>query len=311
VSYQPNQGDGWSYALSSVDRFFETVLERGDNKPVSTPSSILGGGLQSVPDELMEVTDSLFLEMMELLGRRTGELHLALAANRDAKEMAPEPFSKLYQRSAYQSIRSLVRRTMSTVRSVSRGLSEELTAAAEEFLSFESAMLGLASRITDHKIDVERIRIHGDYHLGQVLFTGRDFTIIDLEGEPARALSERRLKFSAFRDVAGMVRSFHYAISSRYLERTELRPEDREVLEPWIAPWYAYVAQTFLGGYLDTVDSAGFVPAAPDDTALLLDLFLMEKAVYEIGYEINNRPNWLMIPLRGIKFVLEHLEEET
>jgi maltose alpha-D-glucosyltransferase/alpha-amylase len=311
VSFQHNQGDGWAYALSSVDRFFEHLLEVPDVKPVSPPESILGGGMESVPDGLMQVMDTLFLEMMELLGRRTGELHLALSSNHSGKEMAPEPFGKLYQRSVYQSIRSLIRRTMSTAKSAAKRMGDAVGQGVEEFLAYEKEMLRLAARITDHKIDVDRIRIHGDYHLGQVLFTGRDFTIIDLEGEPARALSERRLKFSAFRDIAGMVRSFHYAISSRFLERTELRPEDRTALEGWIAPWYGYVAKTFLGGYMDTVDGASFVPGDPEDAKLLLDLFVMEKAVYEIGYEINNRPNWLLIPLRGIKFVLENLEEQA
>jgi maltose alpha-D-glucosyltransferase/alpha-amylase len=236
---------------------------------------------------------------------------LALSSDHSGKEMAPEPFGKLYQRSVYQSIRSLIRRTMSTAKSAAKRMGDAVGQGVEEFLAYEKEMLRLAARITDHKIDVDRIRIHGDYHLGQVLFTGRDFTIIDLEGEPARALSERRLKFSAFRDIAGMVRSFHYAISSRFLERTELRPEDRTALEGWIAPWYGYVAKTFLGGYMDTVDGASFVPGDPEDAKLLLDLFVMEKAVYEIGYEINNRPNWLLIPLRGIKFVLENLEEQA
>ncbi|HKJ86521.1 MAG TPA: hypothetical protein VKA06_10620 [Spirochaetia bacterium] len=170
-------------------------------------------------------------------------------------------------------------------------------------------MLDYVAGITDHKIGAEKIRIHGDYHLGQVLFTGRDFVIIDLEGEPARTLSERRLKYSAFRDVAGMIRSFHYAVSSRFLERVNLRPEDHTTLEPWIETWYGYVASTFLNAYLKGVEGASFVPDDRADVELLVNLFTLEKAVYEIGYEINNRPDWLRIPLRGVNFVLEQLEE--
>jgi maltose alpha-D-glucosyltransferase / alpha-amylase len=262
-----------------------------------------------VPNAFLDLADGLFFEMIDLLGRRTGELHLALADDTDQAEFAPERFSKLHQRSVYQSLRSQIRRTMTMVRKAGRRLDEPGRALADSFLAAEGRMLDFVARITDHRIDAEKIRIHGDYHLGQVLFTGRDFVIIDLEGEPARTLSERRLKYSAFRDVAGMIRSFHYAVSSRFLERTALRPEDRATLEPWIGTWYAYVASTFLGSYLDTVDGAGFVPDDPSDAGLLLNTFVLEKAVYEIGYEINNRPDWLMIPLRGVDFVLGELEE--
>jgi maltose alpha-D-glucosyltransferase/alpha-amylase len=249
------------------------------------------------------------MEMVDLLGQRTGELHLALADAGDRKEFAPEPFTKLYQRSIYQNVRSQIRRTMSMVRRVARTLNDGARSMAEAFIQSEPEMLAIASRITDHKITGEKIRVHGDYHLGQVLFTGRDFMIIDMEGEPARTLSERRLKFNAFKDVAGMIRSFHYAVSTRYLEQTALRPEDAETLEPWVETWFRFVASTFMSGYLRSVDGAGFVPADSDDVKLLLNVFMLEKAVYEIGYEINNRPDWLMIPLHGVKHVVENLDD--
>ncbi len=310
VSFEPNQGDGWTYATSAVDRFFDAVLELSDTEPMEPPESLFECGFQDVPDRFMDLADGLFLEMMDVLGRRTGEFHLALAEARDRADLAPEPFSKLYQRSAYQSLRSQIRRAMSMARRAARRLDETGRELVARFVGSEAVMLQFIRRITDHRINAEKIRIHGDYHLGQVLFTGRDFVIIDLEGEPARTLSERRLKYSAFRDVAGMVRSFHYAVSSRYLERVDLRPEDRLALEPWMDTWYGYVTSTFLASYMSTVNGAGFVPLEPDDSKLLLNMFMLEKAVYEIGYEINNRPDWLMIPLRGVAFVLDTLEQE-
>jgi maltose alpha-D-glucosyltransferase/alpha-amylase len=274
-----------------------------------TPATIYETSIAKVPDDLMQVADSLFFEMIALLGQRTGELHVALASDREDPNLAPEAFNKLYQRSAYQSLRSLVRRTIGKVRRVKRRLADHQAARADEFIESEKQMLDYLAHITDHIVKAEKIRIHGDYHLGQVLFTGRDFKIIDLEGEPARTLSERRLKFSAFRDVAGMIRSFHYAVSSRFLQRKELRAEDAEVLEPWIEPWFTYVAGTFLEAYRRTVDGASFVPDDPADVEMLTNLFMLEKAVYEVGYEIDNRPDWLMIPLRGVSFVLGDLEE--
>ena len=306
-SFQANQGDGWSYALSAVDRFFDNVLEGPVSGPIPAPPPLFGGGYLDVPNEFMDLADGLFVEMMDLLGQRTGELHLALADESRNRDFAPEAFTKLYQRSVYQNLRSQIRRTMSMVRRVARRLDDSDRKLADAFLDSESRMLNFIARITDHRIAGEKIRVHGDYHLGQVLFTGRDFVIIDLEGEPARTLSERRLKYSAFRDVAGMIRSFHYAVSTRFLERAALRPEDRETLEPWIETWYGYIASTFLSAYLRTVDDAGFVPPDRGDRELLLNAFMLEKAVYEIGYEINNRPDWLPIPLRGVSFVLQAL----
>jgi maltose alpha-D-glucosyltransferase/alpha-amylase len=150
-----------------------------------------------------------------------------------------------------------------------------------------------------------RIRIHGDYHLGQVLYTGKDFKIIDFEGEPARALSERRLKRSPLRDVAGMVRSFQYAAYSVLMQRSSFRAEDISLLEPWADLWYRSISALFLQSYLDTVGKAVFLPAEGEELQILFQAFVLEKAVYELGYELNNRPAWMVIPLRGIRGLLE------
>lgn len=306
MEFVPNQGDAWSYAIEAIDRYFEKLLETKheiETKP-PRPSKVLGADVQDIPESFLGLADGFFMEMMALLGRRTGELHLSLAGELEKPEFKPEPFSKLYQRSVYQSLRSLFRRVAATARKSKRRADEETKAGIENLLAMEQEILGRFSEITKVKISAEKIRIHGDYHLGQVLFTGRDFMIIDLEGEPARTLSERRLKYSAFRDVAGMLRSFHYAISSRYLHYAEIRPEDKEFLAEWVTPWYEWVRGVFLKAYLDTVDGASFVPSDDEQLTTLIDVFVLEKAVYEVGYEINNRPDWLQIPLNGIRFVL-------
>jgi maltose alpha-D-glucosyltransferase/alpha-amylase len=150
------------------------------------------------------------------------------------------------------------------------------------------------------------IRIHGDYHLGQVLYTGKDFIIIDFEGEPARPASERRLKRSALRDVAGMLRSFDYAANTalRSHDVATVRPEDRETLLPWADIWGRWSSAIFLGGYLAQVEGEPFLPTG-DDLAILLRAYLLDKAVYEIHYEMNNRPDWLPVPLKGVLDILE------
>ncbi|TVR66578.1 MAG: maltose alpha-D-glucosyltransferase, partial [Spirochaetaceae bacterium] len=306
IEYVPSSGDAWSYTRDAIDRFFEVLLvgEEQPEKQVRTPPTLLDVDSTSVPQQFVEMADGFFLEMIELLGKRTGEMHLALAAEERNPAYAPEPFSRLYQRSLYQSLRSLTRRVQGTVRSLNRAFFPDSGTLVQDFLDLEEPIIRRFSRITERLVRAKKIRIHGDYHLGQVLFTGRDFVIIDLEGEPARTLSERRLKFSALRDVAGMLRSFHYAIHSRYLDAVSIRPEDEARLEPWIRTWYTWVGGLFLQSYLHTVSGASFIPADRESLEMLLEVYLLEKAVYEVGYEVSNRPGWVRIPLEGIRFVL-------
>jgi maltose alpha-D-glucosyltransferase/alpha-amylase len=174
---------------------------------------------------------------------------------------------------------------------------------AQQVLNLEGTISERFQAILDQKPTVMRIRCHGDYHLGQVLYTGHDFVIIDFEGEPARPLSERRIKRSALHDVAGMLRSFHYAAYSALLDREAsgvVRPEDIPILEPWARFWYLWVSAAFLKAYLAEAGQASFIPQSREELQALLDAFLLEKAIYEVGYELNNRPEWVRIPLQGI-----------
>ncbi len=150
-----------------------------------------------------------------------------------------------------------------------------------------------------------KIRNHGDFHLGQVLFTGKDFVILDFEGEPARSFSERRLKRSPLRDVAGMIRSYHYAAYSGLILNDQYSKEDINTLSPWAEQWYHYMSGFYMKAYLDTVKGKDFIPEDKEDLAMLMETFLLEKAVYELNYELNNRPDWVMIPLRGIKAIMK------
>jgi maltose alpha-D-glucosyltransferase/alpha-amylase len=159
-----------------------------------------------------------------------------------------------------------------------------------------------------HRFGGQRIRIHGDFHAGQVLHTGRDLVIIDFEGEPARPLSERRLKRSPLRDVAGMVRSFHYAAYGSLLHPNlgpSVRDEDVPALEPWVRAWYRWVSAAYLRGYREATAGAAFLPSDAGEWATVLDALLFHKAFYELGYELNNRPDWVAIPLRGLAQLLE------
>ncbi len=316
TDFVPNEGDAWSFAQAAVDRYFEHVLTDGpelpagrqtaaaataataggDSSPPKTPTAL---NVQQIDDGFSELADSFFLEMVKLLGRRTGEFHKALADPRGEADFQPEPFSVHYQRGVYQSTRSLLKRVFAQAKRAARQ-DEALAEKLEPIWPVEGALLKRLGRIRTHKLNARKIRVHGDYHLGQVLFTGRDFAIIDLEGEPARPVSERRLKYSPFRDVAGMLRSFHYAVFNGFMRAVELRESDRDRLLQWIEPWYQTVSGIFLNEYLETVSDTEFVPDDEADRQVLLDVFLAEKAIYEFGYELDNRPDWVQIPIAGI-----------
>jgi maltose alpha-D-glucosyltransferase/alpha-amylase len=307
-SYVPNEGDGWSFTLDAVGRYLDRVLGKGARmrEVPAQPLSMFKPDSARLAPELEETVAGFYLEMVRVLGRRTGEMHLALASSQEEADFAPEPFSMLYQRSVYQSMRSVIRRVLPSLEKNLGKLSPDVADEARELLEAEQELLDCQKRILEKKISANKIRIHGDYHLGQVLFTGKDFVIIDFEGEPTRAASERRLKRSCFRDVAGMIRSFHYAAYNALLQRGNVRAEDIPALEMWIEPWYQVVSGSFLDEYLKTVGQAPFVPAASEEREILLQTLLLDKAIYELSYELNNRPAWAMIPIRGVKQILRN-----
>ena len=301
-----SQRDAWTYTLGAVSRFYEQALSRFQEVQglPPAPSSLLSVDFSSMPVLLKELIESQYLEMAALLGKRTAELHLALASTPEDEDFAPEPYSMLYQRGVYQSMRMLLRKVCQTLQLQLQNLPESLRKEAAETLTAEPRILKVFQNFMNRKFSAMRTRIHGDYHLGQVLFTGKDFVIIDFEGEPARSLTERRLKRSPLRDLAGMVRSFHYAVWFALHNEASVRKEDIPLLEPWANLWYQYVSGIFLRGYFDTAGEAAFIPRENAELETMLRIFLLEKAVYELGYELNNRPEWVFIPLKGVKALL-------
>ena len=291
----PNQGDGWSLTLDAVGRYYERVLARKADlqNEIAPPGALL--------DELI---GGVYPEKTKLLGERTGELHLALASNSEDPAFEPEPFSGMAQRSVYQNMRASLRRAFTLLEKKICDLPATFREEAKEVLSREQEILSREKRLLDRRTNASKIRIHGDYHLGQLLYTGKDFVILDFEGEPARPLSERKLKRSALRDVAGMMRSFQYAAYSA-LWQPAMRKEDTPFLERWADFWYRHVGSVFLQSYLKTTGTAGFIPQNSEDLQIMLEAYLLDKAVYEVGYELNNRPAWVVIPVRGIKHILK------
>jgi maltose alpha-D-glucosyltransferase / alpha-amylase len=290
-----SESDGWSLTLDAVGRYYERVLARKvDLQNETAPPGAL----------LNELIGGIYPEKAMLSGQRTGELHIALASRPDEPAFAPEPFNAMAQRSAYQNMRALLRRNFALLEKRLRDVPEALREEAREVLAAEKEIHEREKRLLDRKTNAAKIRIHGDYHLGQLLYTGKDFIITDFEGEPARPLSERKLKRSALRDVAGMMRSFQYAAYNA-LWQPAMRKEDVPFLERWADLWYRQISSIFLQSYLKTTAGAIFIPQNSDDLQVMLEAYLLDKAVYEIGYELNNRPSWVVIPTRGIKHILK------
>jgi maltose alpha-D-glucosyltransferase/alpha-amylase len=305
--FVPNEGDAWTYSLDVAHQYFERVLSEpaGEHAVPPLPASLLDMNPAALPQKLHDLIGALYLDMATVLGRRTGELHKALARGTGDPSFEPEPFSMLYQRSVYQSMRNLTRRTMQLLQKSLKRLPEQVQKRAVGIVGAEQDILAVFQSLLKTRITATKFRFHGDFHLGQVLRTGKDFFIIDFEGEPARALSERRLKRSPLRDVAGMIRSFHYAAHSALRSYGSIRPVDIEWLEAWAETWYVAVSGIYLNSYLFTVEESAFVPRDRKEFEILLRCFLLEKAVYEVGYELNNRPDWVAVPISGIERLLK------
>jgi maltose alpha-D-glucosyltransferase/alpha-amylase len=308
--FVPNEGDAWAFTLDAVGGFFERAASHRDDGLPEEVERLLPGRptllemTGAEPPELAKETIGPYLRSASLLGRRTAELHLALAsAPPENRAFAPEPFTTLYQRSLYQSMRTLAVRTFRQLRRVP-GLDDPLVMRV---LDLEGDVVRRFEELLRTKIDGVRTRIHGDCHLGQVLWTGKDFVLIDFEGEPVVPLGERRIKRSPFRDVAGMLRSFHYAAHTALAQDAPAMSPTGEPgpLEPWAEFWYRWVSAVFLRTYLFTAGEAPFVPPEHRQLEVVLETELLNKAVYELRYEANMRPDWIRIPARGILDLLQ------
>jgi maltose alpha-D-glucosyltransferase/alpha-amylase len=302
--FVPNQSDAWEYTLESLYLYFEYVLTHSRDKMAPLPrENYLELCRQDVPEETRRMI-GYYLESVRQLARRTAQMHAYLASDSDDPAFAPESFSKLYQRALYQSMRSLFVRVMAQFRKQFKKLPPDAQEPGGRILDGQHDLLASLQSLIDRKIEGKRLRCHGDYHLGQVLYTGKDFVIIDFEGEPARPISERRIKHSPLRDVAGMLRSFHYAAYNALMteqSRGLFQPEELALMESWADYWHLWVTAVFMRQYYNDVPKGGFLPKNIDQWGILLDALLLEKAIYELGYELNNRPAWIKIPLKGIE----------
>jgi len=300
--FVPNKGDAWKYTLDSLQSFFERALQSKRIAPTFStehPLNLIG---EEIPPKLRLFVGD-YLDSAALLGKRTAEMHAALAGSTNVPDFEPEAFTSDDSAVLSEELLRQSEQTFGLLRGKQGSISGELAESVDKLLKFESQIAARFVAIRNHPISAVRIRFHGDYHLGQVLYTGQDFMIIDFEGEPARPLAERRAKALALRDVGGMIRSFQYAAFAALFGQVPgipTDPESKKVVEGWAAAWNAVVSSTYLRGYFERAGDAAFVPVSWQERRVLLDAFLLQKALYEVSYELNNRPDWLPIPLRGI-----------
>lgn len=295
-----NQGDAWQYTLGELNKYFYRAgKEQGElegilperQHPLELQDTEVPAAMQKALGE--------YLGAARLLGRRTAEMHLALADYSSGVDFAPEPFTAAYQHEMFKDINDLASLAFHQLNNHLGHLPEDVRGQARFVLDRQNEIRARFKPLAGPDIRAERTRVHGDYHLGQVLYTGSDFVIIDFEGEPVRSIVQRRQKRSPLKDVAGMLRSFHYAAYAALFDRGE---ETGQVpgIERWTDAWHIWVGAAFLKEYLQVAGSAPFLPHNRQELQMLLDVLLLEKGIYELIYELNNRPDWVKIPLAGV-----------
>jgi maltose alpha-D-glucosyltransferase / alpha-amylase len=296
-----NEGDGWKWTLDELGRYYEASARMAFPSHDGPEVSADLVELSELPvSKLAREHVALYLDSAATLGRRTGELHIALATPTNDPAFAPEPLTSEDLRAVLKDIREHGAHVFDVLKETMSQLSDDLIECAGLVLSRRRGLLDRFRQLSGETIEGLRTRIHGDYHLGQVLVFKSDFFIIDFEGEPARPLAERRAKQSPMKDVAGMLRSFSYAAYAALLTYTARRPDDLASLMPWARLWERSVSAEFLRAYRTTSQGSLHVPSDPNQFRKLLDTFLLDKALYELRYELDNRPSWVRIPIEGI-----------
>lgn len=303
-----NRGDAWPLMLDLIAESFQKMADQG---LVNQPAPLLPDRLYHRYDELPEllrnslpqrVADNLYL-----LGQRSAEMHLALARGKD-EAFKPVPFDDAYRMSFFDSLEQLVNKRLRLVKSTFEDLSPALQEQVSYFIDHRNTILQCFRQFKSLRTTALRTRIHGDFHLGQVLFTGDNFIILDFEGEPESSLTARKIKHSPLKDIAGMVRSFHYALYSTIVFNDRFQAIKDQVSDSWRLSIYLAITGIYLHGYFATMGDHPVLPESEKKIKQLLYLHTLEKAVYELGYELNGRPDWAIIPLKGIQYIVEGLE---
>src|SRR5262249_46565368 len=286
--FVPNQADGWRFPVDALSTFYDRTLTGAGKLQdlAAPPRSWTGPASTPVP---VQQAIGPYLETARLIGRRTAEFHLALASDAEDPSFAPESFTPVDQRSFYQSIRGQARRSFDLLHKRMDDIPQGLHSEIRRVFEAESRLLDRLRDILTHKVEALRIRCHGNYHLEQLLYTGKDIVIIDLDGEANRPLSERRRKQLPLMDVATMIRSFQSAaLTALYFGN--LRSDDIAKLEPWCRFWQGWVTAAFWTAYVERLSGHPILPEPAGERSLLLEFSILRRTVRELATELQKAP---------------------
>jgi maltose alpha-D-glucosyltransferase/alpha-amylase len=291
-AYVPDAINAWTYTLDSLRDYFEQIaVQPSDIAEVALPTGSLFEMQQHPIPEIGAITIGSYLTNIQLLGQRTAELHIALSSDGDNPDFSPLPFSSFYQRSIYQYSRNLTGQTLLRLKKRLMSLPEEIQGLARQVISRKDYLLTRLEQVLHQKITAMRTRCHGNYCLEEILYTGKDFAILDFEGETYRTLNERRMKRSPLRDVAGMILSFDSAARvalKRELDQGMIQPDNLPKMEHWTQLWSVWVSAVFLNVYLEKVEPYKLLPQGQIEAQILLDCYLLEQAIHDIDLHLNN-----------------------
>jgi maltose alpha-D-glucosyltransferase/alpha-amylase len=300
-AFAPNQGDGWAWTLRELNHFYDSVSK------LPAPSIGVAPSLLSTTSDHSGIQEhaGTYLEAAKLIGKRTAELHLAMATPSEDASFAAVTTSGQDLAEDRERAKQQANLALNSLRAALQNSSAELSPqtmeVAASLLQSRDKLLGPVHALTGEPSNFgARIRIHGDYHLGQLLRTEDDFLIVDFEGEPARSLDQRRRKQSPLRDVAGMLRSFSYAANSALISYIKTHPQSTVDLRAWASAWENAVGGAFLHAYKETMAARPELLPNAEQAQAMLQTLVIEKALYELLYELNNRPGWLHIPINGL-----------
>lgn len=305
TKFIPNEGDAWHFTIEALRRYFENVLTRREQRPQPTMCHVplMQASCQELPSLVGEWMGS-FLESARLMGRRAAELHVALGGIGDDPAFSPEPFTPDYQQSTFHTVRNWVYRVGQLLRRSIQKLPRESQADAHLVLGREGDVIQYLRTIVGRRIVARRIRCHSDFRLNSLLYTGKDFVIIDFEGEALRSHAARRHKRSPLRDVSSWLHSMSSAVQF-VMQSDHLRVEDKPVVEPWAKFWQCWASVAFFAAYLDVPGVRTLLPNKNDDIQMLLDYCLLSRSVYELRYQLLHDPERIHIALKGILEVLQ------
>jgi maltose alpha-D-glucosyltransferase/alpha-amylase len=310
-----NHGDGRMYMLERLNNYIERILARNrDSLDVHDKRGTLTEpvGMDELPEELQVLLGNRVAEQVRLIGSRTADLHLTLAQG-NSRALKPEEYSLHYQRSLFSSMQALVRESYQSFDKKFNDFPEPIKKEAVLIKDKKNDLLTVARRIYAKKLDIWKSRTHGSYTLRKLLMTGKDIVIQDFSANPTRSFSTRRLKRSPLRDVAEMIISFHYTAYEGFFINNHVQREDVASLLPFAELWAHYMSGIFIKAYLEKVKGSSLIPHDKTDLEVVLHTFLLEKSLVHFNSELNNRPEWSIVPLRIIKSILgiKEMQEEV